>query len=543
MLLALLGSPTCPGATGLEQYDSNVQSSTVAAPGKGAAVPARQGRAEELVATTDATRRSAPWTRRSGRDVPSRGHAQRVDHQCPPLGVTNCLNYNPHPAEGLLVPGRGRARSRRPAPRRACRSPRQRLALRRGPGFGGRTDAEMGSSACSPTSPARRTFAPRQQRRAARESADRASPAPSTTLAGQRAINRLPGPGLEKRTQPFIREAIDRGSSRPTDVSGVASRSPSPRCTCRGGRPRPCGSRSATRQRSRFSARAPAGSCARSSRVTGPRSSCSAAARAACRHDRDDRWRAPAHRPGRRGCGRCGRGTRSGGRRPSTCRWLTPGVAGGQGGRARWEGSARRSASPMPSCRYKDDQLMHGVGRGRSCQDFTAASSGDSRDRLFALQRGQEVRQGGIVRQRPPDDLRGHRHGPQRLEQRRSHRSRASWPSRTHYSTSWQGRQSRRRPGPRCASAATVHRRHPRSQPRRHARALRAGPGAQTPTATTDATPDRAPCRTRSRPTPSTLLRKVLPGSTAPSPRGHRWLARHGVRDPHRFRPLVARSA
>ncbi len=95
VLLALLGSPNLSSRHPVfEQYDSNVQSNTVAAPGKGAAVLRIKGTTKALVATTDA---NAPV----GALDPWLGAAMSVAEAtrnvsitgARPLGVTNCLNY------------------------------------------------------------------------------------------------------------------------------------------------------------------------------------------------------------------------------------------------------------------------------------------------------------------------------------------------------------------------------------------------------------------------------------------------------------------
>jgi phosphoribosylformylglycinamidine synthase len=95
VLLALLGSPNLSSRHPVfEQYDSNVQSNTVAAPGKGAAVLRIKGTTKALVATTDANApvgQLDPWlgaalsVAEATRNVSITGAR--------PLGVTNCLNY------------------------------------------------------------------------------------------------------------------------------------------------------------------------------------------------------------------------------------------------------------------------------------------------------------------------------------------------------------------------------------------------------------------------------------------------------------------
>ncbi len=95
VLTALLGSANLGSRRPVyEQYDSNVQSNTVAAPGRGAAVLRIKGTRKALVATTDG---NAPV----GQFDPWLGAAMSVAEAARnvsitgarPLGVTNCLNY------------------------------------------------------------------------------------------------------------------------------------------------------------------------------------------------------------------------------------------------------------------------------------------------------------------------------------------------------------------------------------------------------------------------------------------------------------------
>jgi len=95
VLLALLGSPNLSSRHPVyEQYDSNVQSNTVVAPGRGAAVLRIKGTKKALVATTDGNAPVGvfdPWlgaalsVAEATRNVSITGAR--------PLGVTNCLNY------------------------------------------------------------------------------------------------------------------------------------------------------------------------------------------------------------------------------------------------------------------------------------------------------------------------------------------------------------------------------------------------------------------------------------------------------------------
>jgi phosphoribosylformylglycinamidine synthase len=77
-----------------EQYDSNVQSNTVAAPGRGAAVLRIKGTTKALVATTDGNAPVGaldPWL---GAAMSVAEAARNVSITgARPLGVTNCLNY------------------------------------------------------------------------------------------------------------------------------------------------------------------------------------------------------------------------------------------------------------------------------------------------------------------------------------------------------------------------------------------------------------------------------------------------------------------
>ncbi|NJD27259.1 MAG: phosphoribosylformylglycinamidine synthase subunit PurL [Chloroflexi bacterium] len=95
VLLALLGSPNLASRRAVyEQYDSTVQASTVAGPGRGAAVIRVRGTSKALVAATDANAPVGavdPWlgaalsVAEATRNVAITGAR--------PLGVTNCLNF------------------------------------------------------------------------------------------------------------------------------------------------------------------------------------------------------------------------------------------------------------------------------------------------------------------------------------------------------------------------------------------------------------------------------------------------------------------
>jgi phosphoribosylformylglycinamidine synthase subunit PurL len=95
VLLALFGSPNLAGRRAVyEQYDSTVGASTVAGPGRGAAVIRVPGTRKGLVAATDGNAGVSavdPWlgaalsVAEAARNVAITGAR--------PLGVTNCLNY------------------------------------------------------------------------------------------------------------------------------------------------------------------------------------------------------------------------------------------------------------------------------------------------------------------------------------------------------------------------------------------------------------------------------------------------------------------
>ena len=95
VLQALLGSPNLASRRAVfEQYDSTVQASTVAGPGRGAAIIRVPGTAKALVASTDANAGVSavdPWlgaamsVAEATRNVAITGAR--------PLGVTNCLNF------------------------------------------------------------------------------------------------------------------------------------------------------------------------------------------------------------------------------------------------------------------------------------------------------------------------------------------------------------------------------------------------------------------------------------------------------------------
>ena len=95
VLLALLGSANLSSRRQVfEQYDSNVQSNTVAGPGRGAAMLRIKGTTKALVATTDANAPVGlidPWL---GAAMSVAEAARNVSITgARPLGVTNCLNF------------------------------------------------------------------------------------------------------------------------------------------------------------------------------------------------------------------------------------------------------------------------------------------------------------------------------------------------------------------------------------------------------------------------------------------------------------------
>ena len=95
VLTALLGSANLSSRHPVyEQYDSNVQSNTVVAPGRGAAVLRIKGTTKALVATTDGNAPVSahdPWL---GAAMSVAEAARNVSITgARPLGVTNCLNY------------------------------------------------------------------------------------------------------------------------------------------------------------------------------------------------------------------------------------------------------------------------------------------------------------------------------------------------------------------------------------------------------------------------------------------------------------------
>ncbi len=95
VLLGLLGSPNLASRRWVfEQYDSTVQTNTVAGPGHGAAVLRVKGTTRALVATTDGNQGVSALDPRLGAAMSVAEATRNVSITgARPLGVTNCLNY------------------------------------------------------------------------------------------------------------------------------------------------------------------------------------------------------------------------------------------------------------------------------------------------------------------------------------------------------------------------------------------------------------------------------------------------------------------
>jgi phosphoribosylformylglycinamidine synthase len=95
VLLALLGSPNLASRRPVhEQYDSTVQTNTVAGPGRGAAVLRVKGTRRALVATTDCNASIGgldPWLGAAMSVAEATRNVSITGAR--PLGVTNCLNF------------------------------------------------------------------------------------------------------------------------------------------------------------------------------------------------------------------------------------------------------------------------------------------------------------------------------------------------------------------------------------------------------------------------------------------------------------------
>jgi phosphoribosylformylglycinamidine synthase len=95
VLIALMGRPNlCSRRPVYEQYDSNVQSNTVVAPGHGAAVLRIKGTTRALAASTDANQSVGTLDPYLGAALSVAEATRNVSITgARPLGVTNCLNY------------------------------------------------------------------------------------------------------------------------------------------------------------------------------------------------------------------------------------------------------------------------------------------------------------------------------------------------------------------------------------------------------------------------------------------------------------------
>jgi phosphoribosylformylglycinamidine synthase len=95
VLIALLGRPNLSSRRPVyEQYDSNVQSNTVVAPGHGAAVLRIKGTTKALAASTDANQAVGLLDSYLGAALSVAEATRNVSITgARPLGVTNCLNY------------------------------------------------------------------------------------------------------------------------------------------------------------------------------------------------------------------------------------------------------------------------------------------------------------------------------------------------------------------------------------------------------------------------------------------------------------------
>ena len=146
VLLGLLGSPNIADRRWVtEQYDSTVQTNTVAGPARGGSAVLRvKGTPLGLVASTDCVQGVAaldPVPRRG--DERRRGHAQRLHHRRPAAGRHQLPQLRrSNPSGGVLAALRGGSRPRRRVPRaRAPRDGRERLALQRVARWRDRADA------------------------------------------------------------------------------------------------------------------------------------------------------------------------------------------------------------------------------------------------------------------------------------------------------------------------------------------------------------------------------------------------------------------
>jgi phosphoribosylformylglycinamidine synthase II len=95
VLIALMGRPNlCSRRPVYEQYDSNVQSNTVVAPGNGAAVLRIKGTSKAIAASTDANQAVGALDPYLGATLSVAEATRNVSITgARPLGVTNCLNF------------------------------------------------------------------------------------------------------------------------------------------------------------------------------------------------------------------------------------------------------------------------------------------------------------------------------------------------------------------------------------------------------------------------------------------------------------------
>ena len=480
VLLALLGSPNLSSRRAVyEQYDYNVQSNTVAGPGRGAAVLRIKGTTKALVATTDA---NAPVGAHrpvaGGRDVRRRGGAQR----------------RRSPARGRWASRTASTSATRPGRRRSGSSPRPSAAsadacLALGlPVTGGNVSLynESPGSAIAPTpeigivgllDDVAKRVGPGVPRRRQRGPAGRRGRRRPRGLR-VRAARRRRARGRPAGARPRVRGAppgVHPRGRRPRprrELPGRVGRRPRGRARRDGdlGRraARRCGSPSATRRPSACSARAR------------PRWSCEVAARhvpafvlLARQHG------LPGDELGTTGgtrlvielAGRGATGRRRGAREPDRrrARRRRRRPAPRVGPRA---AAGARLGGARHGCRAAD-RLMCGVV-GVVLPDRGHEAAGVAATALFALQhRGQESAGVGGLRRPPPDDLQGPGHG-------RPGARRAADPVA-------HGRPRRRalpllddrldglgeRPADAPPRAAAGARHRPQRQPRQHPRAAR----------------------------------------------------------------------
>ena len=240
---ALLGSPNLSSRHPVfEQYDSNVQSNTVAGPGPRRGRPADQGH-DQGAGRDDGRqrprRRARPVAGR--RPLGGRGRAQRVDHGRPAAGRHELPQLRrPDPAGGLLAARRGRPRPRRRVRGAGpARDRRQRLALQRGArlldrAHAGDRDRGAARRRRDPGGPG--VHGRRQRRRA------RGRGGPRAGRLRVRPARRAPRPRTGRRRWTSIASGASRRSSARRSPAawsraartcpGAASPSPWRRCAC-----------------------------------------------------------------------------------------------------------------------------------------------------------------------------------------------------------------------------------------------------------------------------------------------------------------------